>query len=168
MNLGLTILKGRRSIRKYKEEEISEEIIQNALDAARLGPTARNQQPWVIGVVKDKETLLQLSEIATYGKFIKDANACFAVFAERDHKFFVEDGSAATMQIILALWAYGVGSCWIAGDKMDYAEEARVLLNVPEKYTLISLIPAGYPAEVTIPSKKELKEISFREKFEAE
>jgi nitroreductase len=168
MNLGMTILKGRRSIRKYKDEKVSDEIIHAAIDSARLAPTARNAQPWVIGVIKEKETLNKLSELATHGKFIKDANVCFAVFTEKDHKFFVEDGCAATIQIILGLWSYGVGSCWIAGDKMEYAEDVRALLEVPEKYTLISLIPAGYPADVTIPSKKSAEEISFFEKYREE
>lgn len=168
MNLGMTILKGRRSIRKYKDEKVSDEIISAAIDGAKLAPTARNAQPWVIGVIKEKETLNKLSELATHGKFIKDANVCFAVFTEKDHKFFVEDGCAATMQIILGLWSYGVGSCWIAGDKMEYADDVRALLEVPEKYTLISLIPAGYPADITIPSKKSAEEISFFEKYSEE
>ena len=60
------------------------------------------------------------------------------------------------MQIILALWSFGVGSfgvgsCWVAGDKKDYANEIRKMMGVPEKYTLVSLIPAGYPEEINIP-----------------
>ncbi|WP_308219147.1 nitroreductase family protein [Methanoplanus endosymbiosus] len=164
----MTILKGRRSIRKYKDEEISEEIISAAIEAAKFSPTARNAQPWIIGVVKEKETINKLSELATHGKFIKDAKLCFAVFTEKEHKFFLEDGCAATMQIILGLWSYGVGSCWIAGDKMEYADDVRALLNVPEKYTLVSLIPAGYPADITIPSKKSAEEIYFSEKYSEE
>jgi len=165
MNLGLTILKGRRSIRDYKEEKISDEIIKNTLESARYAPTARNAQPWKIGIVRDKKTLLKLSELATHGKFIKDADTCFAVFTEREHKFFLEDGCAVTMQIILSLWSFGIGSCWIAGDKMEYSEDVRKLMKVPEKYTLVSLIPAGYPADVKLLSKKEVSDISFDEEY---
>ncbi|MDD3406719.1 MAG: nitroreductase family protein [Methanomicrobium sp.] len=165
MNLGLTIIKGRRSIRKFKDQKIDDKIISDALESARFAPTARNVQPWKIGVVRNKDTLSKLSELASHGKFIKDADACFAVFAEKDHQYFVEDGSAVTMQILLSLWSFGVGSCWVAGHGKEYAEDVRKLLKVPDRYTLISLIPAGYPAEVTIPRKKELDEIVFNEEY---
>ncbi len=165
MNLGLTILKGRRSVRKYKDEEIPEEIINAALEAAHLAPTARNVQPWLFGVIKDKKTLKKLGELAPNGAFINDANICFAIFGEKDHTYYLEDCCAATMQIILALWSFGVGTCWVAGDKKDYAEEIRNMMNVPEKYSLVSLIPAGYPAEMTIPSKKDLKDLVFSETY---
>lgn len=168
INLGLTIIKGRRSIRKYKDTPVEEHIIMSTLEAARLAPTARNVQPWLIGVVRDKERLAKLGEMADTGSFIKDAAVCFAVFTKKDHKYFIEDGSAATMQIIMALQSFGVGTCWVAGDKKPYAEDVRKLLNVPESYTLISLIPAGYPAEVTVPSKKELDEIYFMEEYKEE
>ena len=69
------------------------------------------------------------------------------------------------MQIILSLWSFGVGSCWVAGHGKDYAADIQKILKVPEKYTLISLIPAGYPAEVTIAKKKDLKDIVFTEEY---
>ncbi len=165
INLGLTILKGRRSIRKYKDTPVEDNIIMSTLEAARLAPTAMNVQPWLIGVVKDKDRLLKLSEMVQTGRFIKDAAVCFAVFTKKDHKFYIEDGSAATMQIIMALQSFGVGSCWVAGDKMPHAPEVKKFLNVPDAYTLIALIPAGYPADVTLPSKKELDEIYFMEEY---
>lgn len=165
MNLGLTILKGRRSVRKYKDEEIPDEIINAALEAAHLAPTARNVQPWIFGVIKNNEMLENLGKTAPNGAFIKNAKVCFAVFGEKDQTYYLEDCSAATMQIILALWSFGVGTCWVAGDKKDYAEEIRKIMNVPDKYTLVSLIPAGYPEEITVPSKKELDKLVFYETY---
>ena len=165
MNLGLTIIKGRRSIRKYKDQRIEDSIIKDTLESARYAPTARNAQAWKVGVIRNKDTLLKISELASHGKFIKDADVCFAVFAEKEHQYFVEDGSAITMQILLSLWSFGVGSCWVAGHGKDYAKDVQALLKVPDKYTLISLIPAGYPAEVTIPAKKDLDDIVFTEEY---
>lgn len=165
MNLGVTIIKGRRSVRKYKDMPIPEEAIHHAFDCAKFAPTARNGQPWVFGVIQNKETLAKLADLASHGKFIKDAAACFAVFGLKDEKFFVEDCCAATENLILALWAYGIGSCWVAGNNMPYAEDVRALLKVPEEYALVSLIPAGYPEEMTIPAKKELEDIIFMEEY---
>lgn len=165
MNLSVTYIKSRRSVRKYKETPVPKEAIHDALECARLAPTARNAQPWQIGVVTDRDTLEKLGELASHGKFIADAAVCFAVFSESEHKFCVEDGCAATMQIIFGLLSHGVYSCWVAGNNMDYAEDVRKLLNVPEKYSLISLIPAGYPADITIPEKKVIDDIVFYEEW---
>jgi nitroreductase len=165
MNLGTTIIKGRRSIRSFRETEIPEDAIRDALECARLAPTAMNAQPWLIGIVREKETLARIADLTDHGKFIKDARACFAVFGERKAKYYLEDCSCATMNLILGLWAYGVGTCWVAGDKKPYAGAVRELLGVPERYTLVSLIPAGFPAEMATPVKKDLASISFSERF---
>jgi len=165
VNLGVTVIKGRRSVRKYKDQPLPEKAVDDALVSAHMAPTARNAQPWLFGVVESKETLAKISEITTDGMFIKDAQVCFAIFGEKDQKFYVEDCSAAATQLMLALWAHGVGSCWVAGNNMDYAEEIRVLMGVPEEYGLVALIPAGYPEEMTIPDKKDLDDVVFHENW---
>jgi len=164
-NLGLTVIRTRHSIRSYKDDPVDEKIIRNALDCARLAPSARNEQPWLFGVVSDRETLAGIAALTDHGKFIADAPICFAVFGKKDAKYYLEDCSAATNQLILGLWAYGVGSCWVAGAKKEYADAVRALLGVPENYTLVSLVPAGYPKDVTIAEKKNLDDIVFSEKY---
>lgn len=166
MNIGFTIIKSRRSVRKYKDTPLPEKAIQDALECARQAPTARNEQPWLFGVVKNTETLQQIADLTDHGTFIAGAQVCFAIFSKRDATYYLEDGSAATEQLMLGLWAYGIGSCWVAGDKKEYAETIRELLNVPDTYTLVSLVPAGYPADITIVPKKDLLDITFYERWE--
>lgn len=166
INLGITIIKSRHSIRKYKEEEIESSIISDALECARLAPTARNDQPWLFGVIKDKKLLKKIASLTTHGKFIKDANVCFAVFGKCDAEYHLEDCCAATTQMIIALQSHGVGSCWVAGARKGYAEDIRTLLQVDDTYSLVSLVPAGYPGEVSIAKKKELEDITFTDRFE--
>jgi nitroreductase len=167
MNIGIMVIKSRRSVRSYREAPIPEEVIRDALDCAALAPTARNVQPWLFGIVREKETLQKIATYADYGKFIAQAPVCFAVFGRRDEKYYLEDCSAATNQLILGLWAHGVGSCWVAGDKKEYAEEVRKLLGVPPEYILVSLIPAGYPLELPAVKKKSREEILFQERYSA-
>ncbi|MFZ0006440.1 MAG: nitroreductase family protein, partial [Methanoregula sp.] len=57
------------------------------------------------------------------------------------------------------------GSCWVAGDKKEYAEDLRKLLNVPEKFTLVALVPAGLPSEINPAPKKEIKNLVFSDVF---
>ncbi|HOL22548.1 MAG TPA: nitroreductase family protein [bacterium] len=155
----LKVLKERRSIRRYQEKEVPDDVIKDIIDCARFAPTARNLQPWKFVVIIDGTLRKKIADISDYGKFIADAPVCIAVFCE-DTKYYIEDGSAATTYILLAAKAYGLGSCWVAGDKKPYAEEIRRLLNVPAGYKLVSLISIGYPeGSVPEPSKKSLEEV---------
>lgn len=104
----IEVLKTRRSIRRYINKPIPDEIIKDIIDCARLAPTANNKQPWLFVVIKDKKLKEKIAELTDYGKFIKQADCCIAVFCE-DTKYYLEDGSAATENILLAAWYYGIG-----------------------------------------------------------
>jgi nitroreductase len=166
MNIVTTTIKSRHSVRKFKTDPVDDRMIQDALECAMCAPTAMNHQPYLFIVVKQKDTLAKIALLADHGKFIKDSSVCFAVFGEKQETYYLEDCCAATENLILALQAYGVCSCWVAGDKKAYAEPVRALLEVPGKFTLVSLVAAGYPAEVPIVKKKPMKSIAFFEKFE--
>jgi nitroreductase len=143
-------------------------IIKDVLECAAQAPTARNIQPWLFGVIKNKEVLGKIAAITDHGKFIADCPVCFAVFGEKKETYYLEDCCAATENIILALQAHGVTSCWVAGEKKAYVEQIRVMLGVPNTYTLVSLIAAGIPAEISITKKKELANIVFYEDFKTD
>jgi len=160
----IKLLKERRSIRKYQEKEVPEDIIKVIIDCARFAPSAINIQPWEFIVITDGEMRKKIADITDYGKFIAEAPVCVGVFC-KDTKYYLEDGSAATTYILLAAKAYGLGSCWIAGDKKYYAEDIRKLLGVPEGYKLVSLISIGYPAENPVKEKRPLEEVFHRERW---
>jgi len=163
----LEILKIRRSVREYSDEQISKDILEKIVDAGRLAPTARNVQPWEFVVITQAPTLQKLSELAENGRFLAQAKGCIAVFCS-DTKYYLEDGCAATCNILLAATALGVGSCWVAGDKKPYCEEVAKLLNVPATYKLVSLVALGYPKakdSLHIADKRGLKELIHWEKL---
>lgn len=152
-------------MRQFKPDIIDDTIISDAVGCAVHAPTAMNLQPWLIGVIRDKKILSAIAELTDNGKFIAGSAVCFAIFGEKNAKYYLEDCCAATENLILALQAHGVGSCWVAGDKKGYAEPVRNLLEVPDKYTLVSLVPAGIPADISITQKKEMKKIMFYDNF---
>lgn len=162
----IDVIKTRRSIRRFKNKSIPEDVLFEILECAHLAPTAINIQPWLIGCVTDKTLLERLANTTDHGQFIKGSAACFAVFCEKDKKYYLEDGCAATMNIILAAAAGGIGTCWIAGDKKEYVDAVRTLLEVPDRYTLVSLIAAGYPDESPKPAKKSLAEVTFKDAYQ--
>ncbi len=159
-------LKTRRSVRSFRKTAISRETIEDIVDCGRLAATAINVQPWVFVAVTDAETLARVAAITDHGKFIADAACCIAVFCEKV-KYFLEDGAAATQNLLLAARAHGLGSCWVAGDKKTYCPAIRDLLGVPETHTLISLVAIGEAAAVPNPPKKALDEVLHWEKFSA-
>ena len=161
MNELTEVIKRRRSVRKFETKPISEEIIKDILDCARLAPTAINIQPWLFGAVTDPDLKREIADMTDHGKFIKNCAVCFAVFADSSQKYFLEDGCAATENILLACTAHGIGSCWVAGHKKAYVDSIRKLLNISEPYTLIALIAAGYSNEQPSPKKKTLDEVTF-------
>jgi nitroreductase len=160
-------LKNRRSVRAFQDKPIVKRELEAIIDAVRFAPTARNLQPWEFVVVTDKNKLSRLAELGENAKFMAQAAACIVVFSI-DTKYFLEDGSAATSNILLAATALGIGSCWIAGDKKPYCQQVNTLLHAPLGMKLVSMIALGYPLEKnafkTI-AKRELKELLHWEKF---
>lgn len=161
----LKAIRERRSVRRYRSDPLSKETIEALMDAARLAPSANNLQPWEFVAVTDQKIREKIADTTDYGKFLAEAPLCIAVFC-KDTKYYLEDGSAAVENILIAATALGLGSCWVAGDKKSYANTVRELLLVPAGYKLVALIPAGYTNEQGRSGKKrELKEVLHYEKF---
>lgn len=160
----ITALQSRRSIRTFRKEPVPRELIEKIIDCARLSPTARNEQPWEFVVVTGEKGRRDLAHLTDFGRFIAQAPVCVAVFC-RDCKYYIEDGSAATMSVLLAAHALGLAACWVAGDKKTYAKEVGSLLGAPDDMKLVALIPIGYSDEAPQPRKRSLQDVLHWEKF---
>jgi len=163
----LELIKKRRSVRAYKDKPISKEALEYLMEAARFAPTARNIQPWEFIAVTHKENLEKIGQLAENARFMAQAQACLAIFCD-DTKYYLEDGCAATQNILLAATALGIGSCWVAGDKKPYCIQISKLLNVPPSFKLVSLVALGYPQaedSFRVIDKRVLKALIHWEKF---
>ncbi|MFA4992221.1 MAG: nitroreductase family protein [Candidatus Omnitrophota bacterium] len=159
------VIKNRKSVRVYSEKGVPRDLIEKIVDAGRLAATARNEQPWVFVVTSDRWSLEKISVMCPNGPFIKDASHLIAVFS-KDTKYYIEDCSAATENMLLAIEALGLGGCWVAGDKKDYAGEIKKTLNAPDGYRLVSMVTVGYPEKKEGPHpKKTLEEVLRWEKY---
>jgi nitroreductase len=163
----LEIIKKRRSIREYDDQPIPMMLLERIIDAGRFAATARNEQPWEFVVITDAATLAMIAQLAPNGKFIAKAKVAVAVYCKDTH-YYLEDGCAATQNILLAATDLGVGSCWIAGDKKTYIPQIDLLLKVPQGFKLVSLIALGYPkdpAQLLVIDKRDLRQMIHWEKF---
>ena len=160
----IEMLKTRRAVRAYTNEPVPPKIIEDIVDCGRLAATAINIQPWEFVVVTDPKLRRRLAETTNHGKFIADAPVCVVVLCQAG-KYYLEDGSAATENILLAARAHGLGACWVAGDKKPYASEICRLVGAPKGTKLVSLIPIGLPAESSEASKRPLSEVLHWEKY---
>jgi nitroreductase len=159
-------LKTRRSIRAYTGEPVAREVLEDIVDCGRLAATGNNAQPWEFVAVTDPGMLRRLAALADYGKFIPQAAACILVLCKDTTKYYLEDGSAATQNILLAARAHNLGSCWVAGDKKAYADSIRREIGAPSAYKLVSLVAIGHAAESPHRTgKRPLSEVLHWERF---
>lgn len=149
----------RRSIRKYTEQPVSEEVIKEILEAAMSAPSAGNEQPWHFIVINDRKILAEIPKFHPYSQMLKDAPVAILVCGdeqlEKYKGFWVQDCSAATENILIAVQEKGLGAVWLG----IYPEEDRVagirqLLNIPANIIPLSLIPIGYPGEEKPPANR--------------
>jgi nitroreductase len=155
----------RASVREYQKKPIPKDMLEKLVDAGRRAPTARAVEPWEFVVIQDKEKLQRLGQIATSGSFVGNACACIVIFC-KDTKYYLEDGCAATENILIAVQDLGLGACWIAGDKKPYAGEISKLLGAPSELKLVSLISLGWPKKEAEQKKsRKVEDVLHWEKF---
>jgi len=158
-------IKARHSIRQFEPRPIPKELIERIVDCGRVAPTARKEEPWEFIVVTDKAALAAMGGMADHGPFIKSA-ACAIAVCCKETKYYLEDGCAATENMLVASANLGIGSCWVAGDKKPYCAKMLELLGAPAGMKLVSIIALGYPAKKEGPlQKRPLKDVLHWERF---
>jgi nitroreductase len=162
----ITCLKTRRSIRTYATTPVAQSVIEDVIDCARLAPTAMNRQPWTFVAIREIEARQRLAALVEHAPFLAQAPVCIAVFCAGS-EFWLEDGSAAIENLLLAAHAHGLGSCWVAGHPLPYADTIRDLLGAPPEARLLALVTVGFADESPAPEKRSLADVLRWERFDA-
>jgi nitroreductase len=158
----LEAIRKRRSVRKYTGEPIPRQDLETIVDAGRLAPTGGNRQPWEFIVVTGREMIDQLKVAAGW---MDKAGAIIAVVLDPATRWWVEDGSAAIENILIASTALGYGSCWLEGWTLPREDEFKELLGIPADKRLLTLIPIGVPVGWPTCDKKPLDEVLYWEAY---
>jgi nitroreductase len=141
----------RRSIRNYTSQKVSDQLIQELLEAAMSAPSAGNEQPWHFVVINDLNLLGEITRFHPYAGMLRKAQVAILICVDLDlgnEGFLVQDGSAATENLLIAAHAKGLGAVWLG----IYPLKERItgmlkLLDLPERILPLSLVSIGYPAE---------------------
>ena len=179
-------IKTRRSIRRFKPDDVPDEMIEQILEAARLAPSGANLQPWSFSVVKEKKTKTELRRICWNQPSIEEAPVVIVCFADLEKYYQIRNyafrykkylGSSdislmsekityavsntyiAVEHMVLVATALGLNTCWVGG--FDDATEFNRLFNLDDNMIPVVVIPLGYSAEDIPPQRprRELEDI---------
>lgn len=151
----LDLLLNRRTIRKYKDKEIDQAIIDKIVAAALTSPSGRNKRPWELVVIKDKEVLRELGGArGNISAHMGDAGLGLVVLADPSlTDIWIEDASIMATIIQLTAQSLGLGSCWIQVRERINQEDEKVedyvkdVLDIPESYRVECMLAIGYADE---------------------
>ncbi len=169
----MEVIKGRRSIRKFKDRTIGNELIEQLLNAAEAAPSAGNLQARDFIVVTDRITKQKLTDAALGQSFISKAPVVIViaanierssrVYKSRGELYAIQDASASIENMILAAYSIGLGTCWVgAFDEREVSE----ILGIPAKILPVAIIPIGFPDEhPAAPPRIASDKVVHREKW---
>jgi nitroreductase len=150
--VGMEIIYRRRSIRKYTDEAVPRDALEDIIRAGMNAPSAGNQQPWQFVIIDERTLLERITQIHPYAQMLHQAPAAILVCGdlerEKHEGYWVQDCSAAVENMLLEIVDQGLGGVWLG----VYPREERVagirdLLGIPGNIVPFALISLGHPAE---------------------
>ena len=158
----------RRSIRKYTSEPVEEDDIRTLLEAAMAAPSASNRMPWHFVAITERQTLDRLADAHRYAKMLHEAPLCIVVCGDENvsKRFWVQDCSAATENLLLAATALGLGAVWCGvHPSEDRVSAIKEILGIPEGVTPLNLVSIGHPDEEKEPRTQYDEDRVHRERW---
>ncbi len=159
----LNLIFSRKSVRHFQRgKAIDKDKLKLLVQAGMSAPSAVNIQPWEFIAVTDTRLLEALADRLPNAAMLREASAAIIVCGDprKDErgiadKFWVQDCSAATENILLAAEALGLGAVWTGlYPNQERIADIRPLLSLPERIIPLNVIPLGYPAEKVLPKDK--------------
>ena len=156
-------IRTRTSVRKFDPSKpVSDADVEKLLRSAMCAPSAMDRRPWEFVVVRDRAQLDELARLNPNSRVGNGAALAICVCGSLDNglpgrakEFWIDDCSAATMNLLLAAKGLGLGAVWTGVYPIDARIEAvRGILKIPEGYMPLCLVPVGYPAEDPQPKDK--------------
>ena len=150
----LDFIFGRRSIREYSSNKVTDEMVQKLLEAAMAAPSAVAKDPWRFVVIRNRQKLSQITAALPNGQMLASAALGIAVCGdleaahERQLSYLLQDCSAAIENLLLCAHVLGLGACWLGvHPREDRVQHIKEILGLPASVIPVACISVGYPAE---------------------
>lgn len=139
-------LRGLRQRRKFADERIPYEVMQDILEVARWTGSAKNSQPWDLIIVRDRETLRRLSESGQFAGFLAGVDVAIVIALHgyaRTAEIYDEGRISERMMLIADAYNIGSGTAWF-GDEAGQ-QQVKEMLAIPAEWFVHSAVGLGYP-----------------------
>ena len=161
----LELIKTRRSVRKFKNKDVSREIINDILEAGRWAPSGLNNQPWKF-MVLEKAAKDSLAEHTKYSQIVKSANKLIVVFFDKEDSYNRDKDlmaiGACIQNMLISIHSKELGACWL-GEILKQKVRIHKLLKTPKNLELVAVLALGYPLNSPrLPRRKKLKDLIIR------
>lgn len=181
-------IKSRRAVRAWTDEEISNEVLSQILEAGRWSPSPLNSQPWHFIIVRNKKAIETLCKDAREGLFLKNAKVVVVVSVEKKvisesdihnderiklidwltkHEQYTYSAACAMQNMWLAAWSLNIGACCVTLERYTTYH----LLEIPQEQEIIACLALGHILGNPVPhreqDRKPISEMIFYEKYGA-
>lgn len=169
MNEILKSMKTRRSVRRFKSDPVPVEFIQQVLEAGQFAASGHDRQPWIFVAVTNRDVIARLTEVnaSFFDMPVKDpfygAPVVIVVLAKKSVPTYLNDGTLALGNMMLAAHSLGLGSCWINRAKQEFELPewqnwlAEIGVDAPEEYEGIGHCALGF-VDGELPQARPRKE----------
>ena len=147
----------RRTIRVFQDKPVPFSALKKCVNAARVGPTARNEQPLEFVMVNNKEQVARMNESVHFGGTVKEKGrkkgeepkAFIVIIADKEkyNDYTKMDIGIAAQSIVLTAWESGLGSCMLGAIEK---ERIKGILGIPNKFEVPLAVALGYPKEKSV------------------
>ena len=172
MNDKLAALFARRSVRKYTDEQVSNEMVQHLLEAAMAAPSACAKDPWRFVVVRDRSRLAAIAAGLPNGPMLSNAAVGIVVCGDMDvahgnlESYMLQDCSAAIENLLLAVSMLGLGACWLGvHPKEDRMTLLTEILDLPPTIVPVCAVAIGHPTDTPAPRTRFNNDYVHQEKW---
>lgn len=151
------LAKSRYSVRSFSEQPVEDDKLNIILEAGQVAPTACNNQPQKIYVLKSDEAIEKLKAV---NKFVFGAKTVMLIAADRNQEWKNPltdkyrtgeiDCLIVCTHMMMQAWELGIGSCWVGYYDPDLVAKQ---FNLPENEQIIAILPLGYPSDESKPAR---------------
>ncbi len=158
MNPKLASIFARRSVRKYRDEPVGDEMVRDLLDAAMAAPSACCKDPWRFAVVRGSKILNVMADGLPNAPMLRHAPLAVVVCGHREEahgaeeSYMIQDCSAAIENLLLAASMLGLGACWLGvHPRKERIAHLGEILSIRPPLVPLAVIAVGWPSEAPVP-----------------